>query len=269
MEVPRPVTQIDFPDRITNIMIMGSDRRPGEGHYRTDTMMIVSLDPDRGSATLLSIPRDLYVYIPGWRMDRVNTAEPRGGFKMLSDTILYNLGIHIDHWVRVEFNGLVEAIDLLGGIEVRSTGFLYDECGGRYYTYTEGKVYPMDGFTALCYTRMRKRSSDFDRLRRQQEVIEAMFRKVVSIDGLQQIPELFDLFKETFATDMVLEDILSLTPLAEQLASDPLQVRRFRIDQTLVTNWRVPSSGAQVLLPKREAIEMMLQQAFGDLGSPQ
>jgi LCP family protein required for cell wall assembly len=226
--------------------------------------MILSLDPIANTAKMISIPRDLYVYIPGWKVNRINTAEPKGGFKMLSDTILYNLGIPLHHWVLVEFNGLNEAIDILGGIEVHSTGYLYDECGGTYYRYEPNNTYPMDGFTALCYTRMRKASSDFDRLRRQQEVFRAMFDKIFSFEGALEVPELYEVYKHTLQSDLKLEDILPLSSLAVNLAADPAQIERFSIDQSMVLSWRTPVSGASVLLPNSEAIQAMLEEAFGE-----
>ena len=217
IEIPRPVSPIAFPPDTVNIILLGSDRRPNTGGYRTDTLMIVSLDPVAQRAKILSIPRDLYVYIPGWKVNRINTAEPRGGFNMLADTVLYNLGIPIHYWVRVEFAGVMDAIDILGGIEVHSTGYLSDECGGTYYRYGPDKVYPMDGFTALCYARMRKASSDFDRLRRQQEVVQAMFDKLFSLKSLWEIPQLFETYKKTLQSNMKLVDILPLVPLAANL----------------------------------------------------
>lgn len=261
IEIPPPVDPIPFSAETVNIILLGSDRRPGEGHYRTDTMMIISLDPQRETATLLSLPRDLFVFIPGWQVNRINTAEPRGGFEMLKNTILYNLGVPLHHWVRAEFSGLIEAIDLLGGIDVHSTGYLNDECGGVYYYYEPDKVYHMKGFTALCYARMRKRSSDFDRLRRQQEIIQAMFDKIVSIEGLEKAPELFKQFRHTFETDMTIEEILELVPLAASLATDPADIRRFNLEASMTQSWISPS-GAWVLLPKRDAIQAMLEQAF-------
>jgi LCP family protein required for cell wall assembly len=181
IDISPPVDPIPFSADTVNIILLGSDRRPNIAGYRTDTLLILSLDLEKNTATMLSIPRDLYVFIPGWKVNRINTAEPRGGFEMISDTILYNLGIPLHHWVRVRFEGMIEAIDIMGGIDVITTGPLYDECGGVYYRYDTGNVYHMDGMDALCYTRMRKTSSDFDRLRRQQEVLEAMFSKVISI----------------------------------------------------------------------------------------
>jgi len=263
LEIPPPVEPVDFAPQTVNIILLGSDRRPDETHYRTDTLLILSLNPVTNRAKMLSIPRDFYVYIPGWKMNRINTAEPHGGFEMLADTVLYNLGIPLHHWVKVEFTGMSDAIDILGGIEIQSTGYLSDECGGTYYRIEPNKTYPMDGFTALCYARMRKRSSDFDRLRRQQEVFQAMFDKLFSLEGLWELPELFEVFKHTLQSNLSLKDILPLAPLAAGLAIQPERIERFAIDQSMVQNWRTPKTGAAVLLPKPESIQALLQEAFG------
>jgi LCP family protein required for cell wall assembly len=255
---------IHFSDDTVNIILLGSDKRPNSGGYRTDTLLILSLDPDNNTATMLSIPRDLYVYIPGWKVNRINTADFHGGFEMTANTVLYNFGIPLHHWVRVRFEGMMESIDLLGGIEVSTTGRLYDECGGVHYAYDSGNVYHMDGMDALCYTRMRKTTSDFDRLRRQQEVLEAMFNKIISIDGLERVHELYDVFNHTFESDMSLEDVITLVPLAASLALEPGKVQRYRVDRSLVQGFRVPSSGASVLLPKWGEISAMLEEAFGE-----
>lgn len=261
LEIPPPAPRLNLPPEVVNVVLLGSDARPYEGGYRTDVIMILSLDPTRGRATVISIPRDLYVYIPGWRIDRINTADPRGKFDMLSLTILYNFGIPVHHWARVNFQGFVAAVDALGGIDVQVTRYVQDRCGDVVYTYAPG-VYHMDGWTALCYVRMRKFTSDFDRLRREQEVIEAIFRKVVSLDGLSRVPELYNQFRNTVQTDMTLEDLLPLVPLAATLAQDPGRIQHITIDQSMATPWRVPYSGAAVLLPDRERILATLRAAL-------
>jgi LCP family protein required for cell wall assembly len=260
IEIPPPVPEFRQSETTINLILLGTDTRPGETVGRTDTMMLVLLDPVGGTATLISIPRDLYVYLPGFRVDRINTAEARGGTDMLYQTILYNFGIRLDHWARANFSGFITAVDTLGGLDVEVTGYTADECGGTWLTFGPG-VHHMNGFTALCYVRVRKASSDFDRLRRQQEVIHAMFSRILSLDGLSRVPDLYAQFGSLAQTDMVLDNILQLVPLATRLASDPTRLRQFSIDSTMATGWRVPYSGASVLLPNREAIQTMLQEA--------
>lgn len=262
IEIPRPMPLIEQPDSVVNIVIIGSDARPNEGIARSDTLMVASLDKANGTVTLLSIPRDLYVYIPGWRVDRINTADVHGGQDLVAMTILYNFGLRTDHFVRARFSGFTQVVDLLGGIDVHVTGYLNDTCGGKRWNYTPG-VYHMDGFTALCYVRMRYASSDFDRLRREQEVIQAIFSKGLSLYGLTKVPELFAAFGSLVQTDIALADALPLTPLAATVSTDTSRIHLYRVDQTMVTSYRVPSTGAAVLLPNREAILTMLQAAFG------
>lgn len=261
IEIPPPAEPIQFDADVVNILVLGTDARPNEGGYRTDVMMVVSLDPSEGTATLFSIPRDLYVFIPGWRVDRINVADPRGGFELASQTILYNFGIPIHHYARMNFAGFTGLVDSLGGLQVEVTGYLYDECGGIWWRYGPG-TYNMDGFQALCYVRMRKASSDFDRLRRQQEVLQAMFRKIISLQGLTRIPDLYQRFQNLVQTDITLDSALRLTPLAAHLANNQDDIELLTVSTDLATSWRVPFSGAAVLLPDRPGIEAMLHNHF-------
>lgn len=263
IEVPPPAPLIEMDPAVVNILVLGSDQRPYGGGYRTDVVMLVSLDPSKGTATLLSIPRDLYVYIPGWRVNRINTADPRGGPEMLANTIQYTFGVPVHYYARIDFSGFMRVIDTLGGVDVQVTGYLYDECGSTWYRYSPGNTYHMDGFTALCYVRMRKGSSDFDRLRRQQEVLEAIFRKSLTLNALSRFPQLYAQYRSAIQTDMSLTDAIPLIPLGRQLASDPSQIQRVRIDPSMATGWRVPASGASVLLPDHAKIQELMQQTFG------
>jgi LCP family protein required for cell wall assembly len=263
MVIPGPVDPIDFHSNTVNILLLGSDRRPKWKWYQTDAIMIASLDLDSDKVTLISIPRDLYVYIPGWRVNRINTAEYRGGFEMIANTILYNLGIPVHHWIRVEYWGFSEAVDVLDGIDVLTTRRLKSMCEGVPYEYEPGVEYHMDGFAAMCYVRMRLNSSDFDRLRRQEEITRALFDKAISIDGLLKIPQLYDTFNEYVESDLTLGDILPMIPLATKLTLDPSHIRFYRIDNTMVQNWRTPQTRQAVLLPNQELVQKMLEEAFG------
>jgi LCP family protein required for cell wall assembly len=261
IDIPPPFPERELSSNTVNLILLGSDQRPGGFGHRTDTLMLISLDRDLDEVTMLSIPRDYYVYIPGWRMDRINTANAHGGFETVAQTILYNFGINVDHWVTVNFYGFIAGVDALGGLQVESTGTLYDECGGVRRSYGIGTYY-MDGFEALCYVRMRKTSGDFDRLRRQQEVVRAVFRQVLSLDGLARVPDLYTQFTNYIETDMTLLDVLPLIPLAISVGADSGRVHQFRIDPTMAPLWRVPTTGASVVFPEREAILSLLEQAF-------
>lgn len=261
VEIPPPMPEIAFSAKTVNIVLLGSDQRPGSYGYRTDSIMVVSIDPENGRVIMLSLPRDLYVYIPGWRMERINAADAHGGFETLQQTLLYNLGIPVEYYVCINFGGFIAGIDTLGGIDVDVNGYLNDEYGGVYYEYFTG-TYHMDGHQTLGYVRMRKTSSDFDRLRRQQEVVKAIVERVFSLDGITRLPELYEQFSYLFQTNMKITDLLGLVPIASDVAADKIDIESLAIDQSMVTSWRVPYSGAAVLQPQWDVILEKLSALF-------
>ncbi|MCI0519233.1 MAG: LCP family protein [Chloroflexi bacterium] len=260
-----------------NILLIGSDQR-GDGSYRTDTLVILSVRPRDGVVTLISIPRDLFVYIPGWTMQRVNTAYMHGetsrypgrGPGLLADTILYNLGIRIDHTAMVDFGGFRKIVNTLEGVDVplvcsftdwhviNPKGDLENPNNWRLYTIGPGIVH-MDGDLALWYARSRLRSNDFDRGRRQQEVLRAIFARGMTLDILPRLPDLYNQFRETIRTDLSLEEIITLAPLALDLNAP--RIRSYYINNTMVKSWHTPE-GAAVLLPRRERIEPLIREAM-------
>ena len=260
-----------------NFLLIGSDRRSGTS-FRTDTMVIVIVRPLEGQVSLISIPRDLWVSIPGSDNQRINTAYqlgdrigyPGGGPGLLKDTILYNLGIRIDHTAMVDFDGFRQIVDTLGGVDVpvscaytdwRLIDPSYDpENENNWYLYTAGPgLMHMDGDLALWYARSRQRSSDFDRGRRQQEVLRALFSQALKSDTISRIPELYNNFKETVVTDLGLGDILQLAVYAPKMTN--ADIRSYYIRPPYVNSW-ITESGAYVLLPNEEMLQGMLTEAL-------
>jgi polyisoprenyl-teichoic acid--peptidoglycan teichoic acid transferase len=260
-----------------NFLLIGSDRRSGTS-FRTDTMVIAILRPNEGQVSLISIPRDLWVSIPGWENQRINTAYqhgisvdyPGGGPGLLKDTIQYNLGIRIDHTAMVDFDGFRNIVDTLGGVDVpvscaytdwRLIDPSYDpENENNWHLYTTGPgLVHMDGDLALWYARSRQKSSDFDRGRRQQEVLRALFTQALNKDTLSRIPELYNNFKETVVTDLGLGDILQLAVYAPKMTN--ADIRGYYIRPPYVSSWITPG-GAYVLLPNEEALQQMLTEAL-------
>jgi polyisoprenyl-teichoic acid--peptidoglycan teichoic acid transferase len=260
-----------------NFLLIGSDRRPG-GSFRTDTMVIAILRPNEGQVSLISIPRDLWVYIPGWENQRINTAYqhgisvgyPGGGPGLLKDTILYNLGIRIDHTAMVEFDGFRQIVDTLGGVDVPVACAYTDwrlidpsynpnlEANWHLYTTGPGLVH-MDGELALWYARSRQKSSDFDRGRRQQEVLRALFSQALQTGTLARIPELYNNLRDTVETDLGLADLLQLAVYAPKMTS--ADIRSYYIRPPYVSSW-ITSGGAYVLLPNEAALQQMLTEAL-------
>jgi LCP family protein required for cell wall assembly len=260
-----------------NFLLIGSDKRSGTS-FRTDTMVIAILRPNEGQVSLISIPRDLWVYIPNWQNQRINTAyqhgisvdHPGGGPGLLKDTIQYNLGIRIDHTAMVDFDGFRKIVDTLGGVDIPVSCAYTDwhlidpsynpeiESNWALYTVGPGLVH-MDGDLALWYARSRQKSSDFDRGRRQQEVLRAIFTQALQAGTLSRIPELYNDFKDSVETDLGLADILQLSLYAPKMTN--ADIRSYYIRPPIVNSW-ITESGAYVLSPNQELLSQLLTEAL-------
>jgi LCP family protein required for cell wall assembly len=279
-EVPtvNPAALPPLTDRETiNFLLIGSDRRPTGTSHRTDTLHIAIVWYKEGQVSLISIPRDLWVYIPTVGMQRINTAFQSGesggysggGMGLLKDTILQNLGIRIDHTAMVEFTGFSRIVDTLGGIEVPVACAYTDwrlrspnldpnnENNWWLYTVGPGRVY-MDGDLALWYARSRMRSNDFDRGRRQQEVLRTLVEKALQTDTFSKIPQLYNDLSSSVITDLGLADMLRMAPYSVNFTN--ANIRSYYIRPPYVSSWITPG-GAAVLLPQEEALKQMLIEA--------
>ncbi len=198
-------------------------------------------------------------------MNRLNTAQGLGGFQLLADTLEYNFGFRPQHYVLTNFEGFVDIVNRLGSIEVDAAENLNDKCdlpegSLRYCSVGPGPV-EMDGDTALWYVRSRYSTSDFDRTRRAQEVMLALFNRLISINALEQAPEIYQIYRDNVETDLSLDDLLPLVPFAAQI-NQTRQINRYQIGPAEVWPYIVPESGAQVLWPNPDAIGSILQQAI-------
>ncbi len=271
--IPPPLDQYES----IRFLLLGSDRRPG-GSFRTDTLIVASFWPRQRQVSLLSIPRDLWVSIPSWGMQRVNTAYqhgeivgyPGGGAGLLKDTLRENLGIEVDHVAMVEFDGFKRIIDTLGGIDVPVACAYTDwrlispeldpNNENNWWLYTVGPGYVhMDGDLALWYARSRKRSSDFDRGRRQQEVLRAIYARLLQADTLTRLPELYRQVSGMVTTDLSLNDLLQLSFYAPSLSN--ARVRSYYIRPPYVTP-TIGDGGAYLLLPNSPLLNELLDEAL-------
>jgi len=253
------VTPIREPENQVNILLLGSDQRPYEGGFRTDVILLVTINLDQQTIHLTSFPRDLYVTLPGFYNDRINSAQFRGGFNLMANTFEYNFGFRPDYYGMINFFGFQNLIDTLGGIDVDVAQTLTDQRTG-YGDYT---VYPgtvrMDGETALWYVRSRYSSSDFDRTRRQQEVLFGLIKRMISFDLVKKFPQLYEQFQGMIETNLPLSEITPLLPVADNLFRN--EISRYAIGPSHVSNWVTPG-GAQVLVPNKPAIQALLKIAL-------
>lgn len=261
-----------------NVLLLGVDERPQEnGMSRTDTMMLLTLEPQTLQAGVLSIPRDLWVPIPGYNQGRINTAHrlgemynyPGGGPALARETVEYNLGVPIQYYVRLNFQGFVDLVNLIGGIDIYVAepinDLLYpDHNYGYEPLYIAAGQQHFDGEMALKYARTRHNSNDFDRARRQQQVLLAILERVTRLDMLPQlaprIGELYNIMEQSIATNLTLDEVLALAGLAVKV--DRAQIRFAVIDQSYTEDYITPD-GAQVLIPLRERMRELRDYVFG------
>lgn len=270
--IQRPPPDILRGERV-NILLMGVDKRLGErGPSRSDTMIVLSLDPSTGTAGMLSIPRDLWVEMPGYQEARINQAYffgeaydyPGGGPALAMRTMEYNLGIPIHYYVLISFPGFRDIIDTLGGItidvpqEIRDDRYP-DENYGYMSIYIPAGVQTMDGETALRYARTRHGSSDFDRMRRQQQIMMAIRDKALSLNLLPRLPELIRTLGYTVETNLTPVEVLALAPLAAGI--DRENIKMAAIDQTMTVRV-ILDNGADVLFPDRALICQVVEEIF-------
>jgi len=259
------------PER-SNVLVLGLDRRPGEGDVvRADAIMVVTADPGEPSLGLLSIPRDLYLPIPGQGENRINTAhffgeldEPGSGPQRTADTVSRNFGVPLDGWVRLDFHGFVSIIDAMGGIELEAPERVLDYA---YPTEDYGVMtidipagwQEMDGERALQYARSRHSSSDFDRAARQQLVIRAIVSKLSQPGTWPRLPALYQAFSQTVDTDLSLLQLARVVVAVMRVGSEGME--RLVIDQDMVAPFTTPA-GAAVLAPRWEIIQPQVKALF-------
>jgi LCP family protein required for cell wall assembly len=236
----RPAPPAPPTDGRVNVLLLGLDERPvAHGQpSRSDTMIVASLDTRAQKATLLSIPRDLWVAIPdmdgGVIYHKVNTAHfwgqywhypdgkegTDGGPELAKRTVEYNLGIPIHYYARIDFEGFEKAVDLIGGLEVDVPREIVDreyplenDVGVTTVRFAAGPQH-MDGMTALRYAQTRNPDSDFGRMARQRQVLLAFREQALRLDLLPKVPQLLAVMRDSFDTDLPLGEIVGLANLA-------------------------------------------------------
>ena len=276
-EPGKPLPRWNGTERV-NLLVMGIDQRRGEqGPWRTDTMLVLTIDPVTMSGGMLSIPRDLWVPIPGYEEGRINTAHylgevydyPGGGAALAAKTVQYNFGVPIHYYARVNFTAFEQLVDQIGGIDVyveeEIADSLYpDEAYGFDPLYIPAGWQHFDGEMALKYARTRHTSGgDFDRAKRQQQVILAVFEQVTRLDLLPQLaaraPELWKTLQDSVVTDLALDQIIALAQLASEV--NPENIRYSVVDEHYTQFWKTPD-GQEVLIPVRERIRELRDYIF-------
>ncbi len=279
-------TAVEYVDRrgydLMNIVLLGNDEElTNDNFIRTDTMIIVSINRTTGTVSMLGLPRDLFVYIPGWTMQRLNLAYMRGqsvgwtdgGFGLLRQTILYNFGINVHYYAMVNLSGLTALIDAVGGVEVAvdcailNLPLIGAEVPAAATRATEEGsylldvgVYDMNGGEALWYARARDNAIEFDRQRRQMQLLRAIWRKARDNGLLTNAPALWNEIQPYIETNLAFEDLIGLLPIALNL--DPSGIENFNFRRLYHTTPWQPPDGVNVQLPIYDTIRPMLEDFY-------
>jgi LCP family protein required for cell wall assembly len=268
-------------DRVT-ILLMGLDYRDweaGNGPPRTDSMMLVSIDPVSKSVGILSIPRDLWVDIPGgFDHNRINTAYflgesynlPGGGPALAMKTVENLLGVPIQYYAVIEFNAFEKMIDEIGGIDVLVTERIKISPLGRLSHWLDAKAYHLDGPDALAYARARKtEGGDFDRAQRQQQVALAVRDSILNVDMVPTLvakaPVLYQEVALGIHSNLTLDQMVSLGLLLVQIPKQNI-LRDVIAPPNMVTLETQPD-GAQVLKPVPDQIRLLRDKLFTQTGA--
>jgi len=254
-------------------LLLGTDQRQDEsGPSRSDTIMLALFDPQAKAATLLSIPRDLWVTIPGHGEGRINTAfflgqaydVAHGGPGLAALTVEQNFGVPVDYWATLDFAGFARIIDALGGVTVEVPYDIYDptypdDANGTIELFIPAGTQNLNGDLALKYARTRHGDSDFDRARRQQQIVYAARDRVLTPGVLPRLPSLARALEDTVETNAGAGALVSLAGWATKAKILALDARV--LDRTLASDY-ITGSGAQVLLPNWDGIHALVSEMF-------
>jgi LCP family protein required for cell wall assembly len=203
----------NLPDGSVAVLLMGVDARPGEPidvDVRPDSLAVVYLDGNTNACRMLSIPRDTRVELPGYGESKVNHALAVGGVPYEQLVVEHLLGIEIDHFGLVDFAGVTQLVDAVGGITITNGEAFTIESETTVFPFPVGSL-DLNGEQALMYARYRGGpDGDFGRQARQQEVVRALLTKGAGLDIVTAVPELLSAVDGHIRTDMGAADIVRI-----------------------------------------------------------
>ncbi len=259
-----------------NLLVMGLDYRDWEedgGAPRTDTMILLSLDPESRTAGMLSIPRDLWVEIPGFDPAKINMAYrlgevynvDGGGPALAMKVVKKLLGMDIDYYAQIDFTAFENFIDEIGGVEVDVPEEInIDPLGDNNNKVLQPGRQVLPGRLALAYARARNTAgSDFDRAERQQQVIMGIRARLMDEDRLPELiknaPMLYDLLSDGIHTNLTLLQAIRLAWIAQQVPAENIHQGVIGMDQVTQT---YSFDGQDILVPDAKAIRDLVDEIF-------
>ncbi len=261
------------PQEPVSVLVLGTELAPGyAGPNLTDSMMVMALDPSAHSASMLSVPRDLWLNIPGFGYQRINTALENVGVAGAELTVEKYVGVPIEYYAVVSYPALVKLVNDVGGITVNVPYNIDDTC---YPNTAENKcttfrlsagVQHLDGATALKFARERHvfRDGDIQRQRDQQLVLLALKQALLQPRNLLKLPTIISDMQNLVQTNLPYADIPLLVREALQLPRSSIHSGVFDYTSGAVSNYTT-AGGAEVLLLHQSVARGIVQQAFGSL----
>ena len=256
----------------STIMIMGVDAREDDVG-RSDTLMIAAVDPKRNQASLLSVPRDTRVKIPGHGWDKINAAYAYGsaksgilgGEKLAQRTVEDFLGVNIDHYVVIDTHAFQKIIDALGGIDIDVEKRMYyedpwDDDGGLVIDLKPGMQH-MNGKTAVTYVRYRDEEGDIGRIKRQQKFMKACMEKVTSPSIIPKLPTVIKEVMGSVKTDLSFRQLLEFAGTLKEAQKNGLKTE-------MVPGRPLYISGVSYWIPDVEKLRTTLAETLGIQLSP-
>jgi len=233
---------------VRNILLIGGDAREGDSAYRSDTMMLVSIDTNNKKIKLTSFLRDSWVYIPGKSYNKLNAACTYGGTQLVIDTIEYNFKIKIDNYAMVDFASFEGIVDALGGVNVavteKESAYIKRAYGSEGITVPAGDNVHLNGKQALKYCRIRKLDSDFFRTERQRKVMSAIKEKAAQA-SLPTVLKVVDKISQFIETDIPKNEMMKLSMKA---ASTYLKYDIVQMNIPADGTWKSASKNGQSVL---------------------
>lgn len=212
----------------TTVMIMGVDERKDDVG-RSDTLMLATVDPKKKSASLLSIPRDTRVHVPGYGYDKINVAYSLGGHNLTQDTVEEFLDTPVDHYVLIKVPAFKRIIDAIGGVDIDVEKRMeyvdeWDDDGGLVIDLYPGPQH-MDGATAITYVRYRDEEGDIGRIERQQKFMKAVMDQVMSPSIIPRLPNIIREVMGSVETDLSFRQCLELAGALKEAQSNGLKTK--------------------------------------------
>lgn len=255
-----PAEVIEKNENVVNILLIGQDRRPGQGRQRSDAMILCTVNTDRKTLVLTSFLRDTYVKLPDYNgkkygSNRLNVPYAVGGMEMLDECMLMNFGIEIDHNIEVDFSGFEKVVNAIGGVDIELTKAEANWMGG-----VSAGMNRLNGEKALEYSRIRKLDSDFGRTNRQRKVLIAMLERVKKL-SLNEMLELTETIFPMITTDMSNSDIIGYVMDFFPILLDLEITTQSAPQEGEYKSGRI--NGMAVIVPDLEMINTRLRETIG------